>query len=559
MNSTENNNTLTANEKKILAKISEIGKTSMYVLAKEANMPYSTTFNSVKKLESLQLIKELPETETENGRRKIIYTLTKRGIAHLQGLTASFEVGLKTPVDIDSDPLSGNMVEFLLSQKRETSEVDFKSTLDTRKVSDFANIAKDIFAMSNYGGGYLIIGFKENETGSFEPIGLSQSFHVDQAQLQEKFNSYSNCPLSIGYREIQNASKKFGIIYIPPSPTILKPIKKGTYVNNNNQEKTVFLTDEILFRRGTQSIRANEDEIKFIERRSNETEYKISLLKGMPDKVKENIFSNIFETIKLPEVVFTAELPQNIRFAPFETPNITYVRRNDYIFSFCDINKEPIGHHLKKDTLQVYDINDYRAQPKNRIILTWLLNQEIRNAAFKLGLRQDRHKKNVFFFPIEPDTTERFEHWEGRFKKSRRMVARKLFIESLGSSVFVHSAASISFSAIGSDYYLKITPEIVLTHDGYETIQGLREGVVKTKLTYNQYNVSFLNLVLFWVSKFKSSKVNNINLNDRIVVSAEPITINLNVGIRSDRPSEEFSRRKNELYSLFGEETNDEN
>jgi len=524
----------------------------MYALAKETNMPYSTAFNIVKKLESLQLIKELQETEVEKSRRKIIYTLTNRGVACLQGLIGSFEVGTKEPVDIESNPLSNIMTKFLLSQKRETSEIDFKSTLDIRKDSDFANIAKDIFAMSNYGGGYLIIGFKETESGSFEPIGLPHTFHVEQATLQEKFNAYSNCPISIEYSEMTFASKKFGVIYIPSSCGILKPVKKGTYMDNGKL-KTVFLTDEILFRRGTQSIRASEDEIKFIERRSKETEYKIGLISGMPDKVKENIYSNIFEAIKLPEVLYEAELPHNIRFASFETPNITYARQNDRIFSFCDISKEPMGHYLKKSSFQIHKVSDYRSQPDKRNILTWLLNQEIRSVALKLGLRFDRRKKNVFFFPLEPNTSEKHESWESRFKKSKRTVAKKIFIGSLRRSVFVHTAASISFSPIGSDYYLEITPQIVLTHDGYEAIQGVREGVVKTKLIYNQYNVSFLNLVLFWVSKFKKPNSNTISLNDRIIVSAEPITLTLNVGIRSDRPSNEFSRRKEELYSLFEE------
>ena len=46
--------TLTTTDKEILSKLSEIGKASMYVLAKkEASLPHSSTFNSVKKLESL--------------------------------------------------------------------------------------------------------------------------------------------------------------------------------------------------------------------------------------------------------------------------------------------------------------------------------------------------------------------------------------------------------------------------------------------------------------------------------------------------------------------------
>jgi predicted HTH transcriptional regulator len=70
------------------------------------------------------------------------------------------------------DPMDEIVINFILSQKRETAELDFKLTLNIRKNSDFAKIAKDIFAMSNYGGGYILFGFKETKTGTFEPVGL---------------------------------------------------------------------------------------------------------------------------------------------------------------------------------------------------------------------------------------------------------------------------------------------------------------------------------------------------------------------------------------------------
>lgn len=53
------------------------------------------------------------------------------------------------------------------------------------------------------------------------PVGVPDDYSVDQAILQEKFNSYSNFPIEIGYIEfvkrLDGENKRFAAIYIPPS------------------------------------------------------------------------------------------------------------------------------------------------------------------------------------------------------------------------------------------------------------------------------------------------------------------------------------------------------
>jgi len=453
-------------------------------------------------------------------------------------------------------PLDDLVVDFILSQRRETAELDFKLTLDIRKGSEFAKIAKDIFAMSNYGGGHLVFGFEESETGSFNPVGLPKDFHVDQATLQEKFNSYSNEPIALEYREVERIidgeKEKFAIIYIPPSPTVLKPIKYATYRDKKTgREKKVFSRDEILIRRGTQSVHATLNEIKFIERRSTQTDYKISLLSGEPDRIKENLYTNMFKVIELPTHVFEVEIPTNIRFHYFETKDIPYVRpwRSNKIYSFCDLKQDPFQKYVIEGSYHIHSIEDFLNSQDKRNLLIQLLNSEIRNAALKKGMRYDWRDKNVYFYPT--DKSERYEVWQGRYRKTPKRVASKIYVRELKRSLFVHDAALICFHFIGEDIYLVILPKIVLTHDGYETIRGFREGPVKTRLAYNEFNDIYLNLILFWISRFKLyPRQKNIELEGRIVISAEPLTATLGFGIRKDRPATEFHRRKDELYSF---------
>jgi hypothetical protein len=128
------------------------------------------------------------------------------------------------------DPLGDIMLKFLIDQNNESAYVDFKEVIDISKEGPFAKIAKDIFAFSNYGGGFILIGFKErksknqvNEEVAERPtrtlleVGLPEGFHIDQASLQEKFNAYSNSPIEIRYREfwrkIDGTQRKFAAIY----------------------------------------------------------------------------------------------------------------------------------------------------------------------------------------------------------------------------------------------------------------------------------------------------------------------------------------------------------
>lgn len=545
---------LTSTDRKLITCLLKLERASTYAMAKSTNMPYASMFTSVKKLESLGLVRRLPEVESKKGGRKIIYVLTPEGRQRaLQYDVLPVVSATKTGVESTPDPLDDIVTDFTLSQKRETAELDFKLTLDTSKDSNFAEIAKDIFAMSNYGGGYLVFGFAETKTGNFEPVGLPPNFHVDQAELQEKFNSYSNEPLTIDYKEIEKEvngkTRKFALIYAPPSPTVLKPIKYGVYTNGEKVRKA-FSKDEVLIRRGTQSIHASQKEIEFIQKRAHDTEYKISLLKGRPDRVKEVLYGNFFEAMELPDEVFEAELPRNIRFAFLEIKDTPFIRLglSDKVYSFCDFSKEPFGKYIKGDSPCKHELSYFLETPDRRILLIWLLNREIGHEALRKGLRYDRYDKKVYFYPT--DEFERYESWEGRFRKSTRLVAKKLYIKQQNTSLFVHSAASISFSLMGNRFYLRILPKIILTHNGYDTIQSFREGTIKTRLSYNQYNDAYLNLILFWASRFKSLDREKINFGGRILVSPQPITVALDIGIRSDRTSEEFSRSKDELYSF---------
>ena len=155
-----------------------------------------------------------------------------------------------------TDPVGDYVIDYLLAQTKETSFHDFKWIIDTSKNStDFSKIIKDVYAFSNYGGGWLVLGVKENDhsdekiKGKFVKVGLPDDFVLEDAALQQKINSFLEEPITIHYAEfphtINKKERRFALIYFPPSSQIMMPKKDITYNDANGKKKTVVLKGQV--------------------------------------------------------------------------------------------------------------------------------------------------------------------------------------------------------------------------------------------------------------------------------------------------------------------------
>jgi hypothetical protein len=57
----------------------------------------------------------------------------------------------------------------LINEPRETLDVEVKEWLDLTDNDHRSMVAKEIIALANHGGGFLVIGFEERADGTFEP------------------------------------------------------------------------------------------------------------------------------------------------------------------------------------------------------------------------------------------------------------------------------------------------------------------------------------------------------------------------------------------------------
>ena len=106
-------------------------------------------------------------------------------------------------IDENEEIIGDKIFDYLLDETNESIYLDFKETIDIRDKSHYLKIIKDVLAFANSGGGYLLIGVKENKTsgvrGRFIKIGVPNEFQFDDASFQEKINSYLDDPITINH------------------------------------------------------------------------------------------------------------------------------------------------------------------------------------------------------------------------------------------------------------------------------------------------------------------------------------------------------------------------
>jgi hypothetical protein len=466
-----------------------------------------------------------------------------------------------------TEPLSDHAVDFLTALRKECPYLDFKLTLDISKSSNFPEIAKDILAFSNYGGGWILIGWKEYKSSQFIPVGLPQDYKIDSAALQEKFNSFIDCPISIEYREfdrdfsnkfknlneevktmINSISKRFGAIFIPPSRQELIPKKDGSYKEGDKQ-RTPFKTGDIMYRRGTQSILASKKEIEIIKKRSEKEDHRISILSGEPDNIDEELLSNLFKLNKLPTYVYLGDKK------PYDDSSIKYLLEEKgvkpaFFYKFKEWNKKIVTFENLQDENNPYSAliesksatrelfqSWFDDEDKRRIVIE-LLNKELIHYAISKGMHYDFYRNSLFYAIYKNESETRKLEWSGRYRSSTKTVAAKMFASQLGKSIFWHIAFSPSIQIIDREIYLKIIPNFVITEEGTRSISGAREGTIITRLSYSMHNSKYLNNILFWINQLSDNGL--IKIRNYIEIDSNPTKLVIPKGIIFDIPSGEF-------------------
>lgn len=109
-------------------------------------------------------------------------------------------------------------LEEILLQGYESKDLDYKGPCqwDEKDKKACCEIVKDILAMANTLGGYIVIGVKENDKG-FECQGLSveQAKSFETSRLNRFLQNYADPPINALLKKIEHDGMTFAIIEVP--------------------------------------------------------------------------------------------------------------------------------------------------------------------------------------------------------------------------------------------------------------------------------------------------------------------------------------------------------
>jgi len=114
-------------------------------------------------------------------------------------------------------PMKQNLVEILLSG-RETKELDYKApcSWDSNDKNALCELVKDIMALGNTKGGYLVIGVSEVPNGwKYEGLTDEQMKTFETTKVNQFVNKYADPPINVSIQPVNHDGKNFIIISVP--------------------------------------------------------------------------------------------------------------------------------------------------------------------------------------------------------------------------------------------------------------------------------------------------------------------------------------------------------
>ena len=427
-------------------------------------------------------------------------------------------------------------------------------------------MAKDVYAMANYGGGYIVMGV---EDGTFAPIGMDKTFHIDTQVWIDKFSSWANGEIRLSYLEyelqIKGNLRKFPILHVNGSiKTLIIPKTEGTYsVNGKNK---IAFKQGVTYTRGiSSSVIASADEHSSLfwalfKRTTTALGgqgvpldvLSVLLTKAKADEIEEKLWFNLFPVTELPDFVYAGETnfsgPNEIYMHIHEveketggyerTPSFYLTDAKIYTFSpFSELN--PLSLCIKNNP-EKFPVKDWLTDPIKRQKLISLLNFNLKSLCRRRLFWYDKSKDRFFIRDYGGEIP--IISWKPyKVQTQRQLVYRKF--DSGGKTLFYceHFGGRLRFITLGDGIYLLIEPTRVVTKDGIEALDWKKNTIISTKNSFRYHNNNYLYDIKLWLQLLAGTR-NEIYMGvgeGRTVISVQAVHSTSSFGIIDDQHTDE--------------------
>lgn len=196
--------------------------------------------------------------------------------------------------EVVNEPSREKFREFIKNNVGELDEVDFKEQWISK-----GELSKLLLAMANSRGGVIVIGIKENDDGTLEPIGLEEL--KDKADINNEVAKYISPALDYEVFDfVYNAAeyaalngKKFQMVHVHDTPDRL-PFFSLNETNGLGK-------NEVYIRRGTKCEKATAEEIERIIDTKISTIFKESSNLSLGEHLNQlrQLYDELPETIRV--------------------------------------------------------------------------------------------------------------------------------------------------------------------------------------------------------------------------------------------------------------------
>jgi hypothetical protein len=259
------------------------------------------------------------------------------------------------------------------------------------------------------------------------------------------------------------------------------------------------------------------------------------------DQIREKLHSNLLPLVAAPARIFEAEYSLR-RLADADETGLRLSKNTSgkYV-GFADPTgpASAVRSLIDPATVRETRYPEYlrRSGTRNFVIGKW--NDAIHAQLFRRGLIQK--DKDTYYFPPEEDGSARKLTWEStRGRTPERQVAYPYIGKKSQTTAFwVHHALRAAFSEIGGQYFLRLTPAYVFSHDGKKLIAGKEAGTLTTSRTSKDRNYQVLNHLMFWLWYLaEGSDTIALPIDDtEVVVATTFLNGDANFGIPADKKS----------------------